>query len=84
MKPITIYTTTYCPYCVRAKELLQSLNIEYTEVNVENEPELRDSIIQKYQWQTVPLIVIGDECIGGFDDLNALHTTGKLTEKLQH
>ncbi len=83
MKSVTIYTTTYCPYCVRVKELLQSLDVEYTEVNVENEPELRDEIIAKYQWQTVPLIVIGDECIGGFDDLNKLHQNGELKQKLQ-
>ncbi len=84
MKKVTMYTTSYCPYCVRAKALLDSLGIPYQEINVEHDEALRDSLIEKYQWQTVPIIVIGNECIGGSDDLHRLHAEGKLQTLLQN
>lgn len=80
MKEVKVYTTTYCPYCKRAKSLLESLDIPYEEVDVESNQELRDELIEKYQWQTVPLITIGGELVGGFDDINKLHGEGKLME----
>ncbi|MBP9760998.1 MAG: glutaredoxin 3 [Candidatus Magasanikbacteria bacterium] len=82
MKHVTIYTKSYCPYCQRAKSLLNSLNIPYEEIDVEHNDTLRQEVIAKYNWQTVPLIVIGDECIGGCDDLHKLHAENKLMEKL--
>ncbi len=78
MKTVKIYTTTYCPYCQRAKALFSSLNIPYQEIDVENNTELRDELIEKYNWRTVPMIFIGEEFIGGFDDLTKLHGEGKL------
>lgn len=82
MKPVKIYTTSYCPYCVRAKDLLTSLDVAYEEVDVTENDELRQEIIKKHNWMTVPAIFIGDELIGGYDDLNALHATGDLGAKL--
>lgn len=82
MKKITIYTTTYCPFCTRAKQLLSSLNIAFEEINVEEDAALRAEMSETYSWQTVPMILIEDEFIGGFDDLVALHAEGKLMEKL--
>jgi glutaredoxin 3 len=82
MKNIKIYTTPTCPYCIRAKQLLKSLDIEYSEIDVANEPELRNQIIEKHQWMTVPAIFADDELLGGFDDINKLHTEGRLMEKL--
>lgn len=82
MKSVTIYTTTYCPYCKRAKSLLDSLNVPYEEINVENDPDLRQKMIDTYQWQTVPMIMIGEEFIGGCDDLYTLQANGTLLEKL--
>ncbi|PIT86142.1 MAG: glutaredoxin [Candidatus Magasanikbacteria bacterium CG10_big_fil_rev_8_21_14_0_10_43_6] len=82
MKPVKIYTTTYCPYCKRAKALFDALAVSYEEINVEDDAELRAEMADKYHWQTVPMIVIGDEFIGGFDDLAQLQASGELTKKL--
>jgi glutaredoxin 3 len=73
MKQIIVYTTTYCPYCKRAKSLLDSLGLAYEEIDLTEDDTLREEIIQKYQWQTVPVIVIDGVCIGGADDLQRLH-----------
>lgn len=82
MKEIKIYTTTYCPYCKRAKGLFESLNIPYTEIDVENDEKKREELIEKYNYRTVPMIFIGDEFIGGCDDLFKLHGEGKFMEKV--
>lgn len=82
MKQVKIYTTTYCPYCKRAKDLFVSLNVSFEEIDVEKNTALREELIQKYQWTTVPMIFIGDEFIGGCDDLFALHRDGKLERLL--
>lgn len=78
MKQIIVYTTTYCPYCKRAKSLLDSLGLAYEEIDLTEDDALREEIIQKYQWQTVPVIVIDGVCIGGCDDLFRLHAQDKL------
>jgi len=83
MKPVKIYTTTYCPYCRRAKDLLTSLSVPFQEINLENNVALREELIQKYNWTTVPMIFIGEEFIGGSDDLHDLYQQGKLLDLLQ-
>ena len=83
MKKVTMYTKPICPYCDKAKELLDSLGIAYEEIDVIDNPELREEAIKKYQWMTVPLILAGDELLGGFDDVDALHEKGELLPKLQ-
>ena len=76
---ITIYLTQYCPYCVRAKSLLNSKQVNYTEIDVGIQPELREEMIQKSQGITsVPQIFIGDTHVGGCDDLFAMESAGKL------
>ena len=78
---VTIYTTTVCPYCVRAKQLLQRKNIEYVEVNLNTEPtEVREELMARTKHRTVPQIFINDEFIGGFDQLHALDRQGKLEQ----
>ncbi|MBT3817212.1 MAG: glutaredoxin 3 [Candidatus Magasanikbacteria bacterium] len=83
MKNVKIYTTTYCPYCSKAKQLFSALDTSYEEINVEENEELRKEMAEKYNWQTVPMILIGDEFIGGYDDLAKLQATGELSEKLK-
>jgi len=84
MKKVTIYTTNYCPYCVRAKQLLTSLNIAYTEVDVTEDSAARDAASAKAGgYMTVPMIFIGEEFIGGYDDLAKLHATGGLLSKVE-
>lgn len=84
MATITIYTTGYCPYCFRAKELLNKKNLAFTEIRVDNSPELREEMTQKSGGHTVPQIFINDQAIGGCDDLYALENQGKLDQLLQH
>jgi glutaredoxin 3 len=80
MKQVKIYTTSYCPYCKRAKDFFNSLDLPFEEIDVEHNEILRDELSKKYNWLTVPMIVIGDQFIGGFDDLFALHKNKKLLE----
>lgn len=77
-QPVTIYTTNYCPYCVRAKDLLKRKGAVYQEINVEDDA-MRTMMIQRAGGRrTVPQIFIGETHVGGFDDLNALDKEGKL------
>ncbi|MEE2975528.1 MAG: glutaredoxin domain-containing protein [Thermodesulfobacteriota bacterium] len=75
---IELYTTKNCPFCVAAKNLLDSKNLEYSEIDLTDNIDLRLEISTKYNWRTVPLILINDELVGGYDDLNALNDAGKL------
>ncbi len=80
---VTVYSTNMCPYCVRAKQLLERKGIEYKEVNLSTEaPEVRVELMQKTKHRTVPQIFIKDQFIGGFDQLYALEREGKLDELL--
>ncbi len=78
MANITLYTTPMCGFCRQAKQLLESLHIPYAEVDVLAHPEIRDEMIAKTGHRTVPIIMNGDELIGGYDDLQKLHSEGKL------
>ena len=82
MSKVTIYTKTYCPYCVHAKNLLQNKGVEYVEENLEERPEELRALIQKTGMRTVPQIFIGDELVGGFTELSAMDKSGELDKKL--
>ncbi|MDF2965638.1 MAG: glutaredoxin 3 [Rickettsiaceae bacterium] len=83
MKKVTIYTTTVCPYCVKAKLLLNQKKVEYTEINVENDDDLRQKMMEKAGGRrTVPQIFIDDYHVGGCDDLYALDAQGELDKLL--
>ena len=76
---VTIYSTLSCPYCVRAKQLLERKGVTFKEVNLSNEaPEVRVELMQRTNHRTVPQIFIGEQFIGGFDQLYALERDGKL------
>lgn len=83
MKPVTLYVTDYCPFCHRAKALLQGKGIPFTEVNVSKDAKKRAEIQEKTGWMTVPMIFIGDEFIGGSDELVGLEETGQLDKKIK-
>ncbi|OQK15136.1 glutaredoxin [Methyloprofundus sedimenti] len=72
MPEIIIYTSNLCPYCTMAKRLLSAKGATYTELNVDTTPGLREEMVQKTRRRTVPQIYIGEQHIGGFDDLRAL------------
>ena len=82
MLKVTIYTTTWCPYCIRAKKLLDSKQVEYTEINVSH-PEERSKMVSITSGTTVPQIIINDKPIGGCDELYALERSGKLDKLLK-
>ena len=79
MNPVRMYTTEYCPYCVRAKALLQQRGVaQIEEIRVDLHPEQRDRMIEATGRRTVPQIFIGDTHVGGCDDLMALDRRGAL------
>ena len=82
-KKITIYTTDYCPYCVKAKALLIRKNTAFEEIKIVNN-EMRDAMITKSGGRrTVPQIFIGDLHVGGCDELYELDRQKKLDELLK-
>jgi glutaredoxin 3 len=84
MREIIVYTTNVCPYCVAAKRLLQQRNYPFTEVNLEQDPELRMKLSQENGgYRTVPMIFIGGKFIGGFDELNKLDRAGRLKAEVE-
>ncbi len=84
MKKVTLYTTTSCPYCVRAKELLKRKQIPFTEITVAWDDELAWQEMQKRSgMKTVPQIFFGEKCIGGFTDLAAIDAKGELESALK-
>ncbi len=83
MKKVEIYTTPICGYCVRAKSLLSSKNVEFEEIDLFKEPERREEMMSRAGGRyTVPQIFINGQDIGGSDDLYDLERMGKLNEML--
>ena len=79
LQPVKMYTTLVCPYCVRAKQLLQQRGVEaIEEIRVDMHPEQRAAMMQITGRRTVPQIFIGDTHVGGCDDLIALDQRGRL------
>jgi glutaredoxin 3 len=79
MKPVTIYTTPFCPYCRRAKSLLDRKGIAYNEIDVSKAPERRAEMVRRAAGRyTVPQVFVGDTHVGGSDDLHALEARGGL------
>lgn len=75
---IVLYSTDYCPFCIRAKKLLKSKNLEFKEINLSSNIEELKNLKQKTGLQTVPQIFIHDKLIGGFQELYALEQNGEL------
>ena len=83
MTVIEIYTKTFCPYCWRAKHLLEEKGFEYKEIAIDKGGEVRERMIERANGRTtVPQIFIGERHIGGCDDLFALDRSGRLDELL--
>ena len=79
MPPVTIYTKTWCPYCMAAKDLLEQRGIAFTEIEITGKPDLRDEMLAKTKGRsTVPQIFIGERHVGGCDDLHVLDRAGEL------
>lgn len=82
MKPVEIYTTQTCPYCIAAKALLKKKGVTYTEIDVGADPALRVAMTERAGRRSVPQIFIGGVHVGGCDDLHALDHAGKLDPML--
>lgn len=78
MPEVTIYTTIVCPYCAQAKRLLTHKGVVYKEIDVTSDAALRHEMIQASGRRTVPQIFIGEQSIGGFEELYELEQSGEL------
>ena len=83
MNPVIVYSSDYCPYCSRAKQLLSSKGVAFEEIKVDGKPQLRAEMSQKAGRTSVPQIWIGSTHVGGCDDLFALERAGKLDALLK-
>ncbi len=82
MKPIRMYSTPWCGYCVRAKALLKSRGLEFEEILLDDDAGFRQKLFDLTGGWTVPQILIGDEVIGGYTELWRLDKSGQLNDKL--
>jgi glutaredoxin 3 len=82
MRPITMYTTAWCGFCVRAKAFLEAKGLAYEEVAVDDDPAFRARLHELTGGSTVPQILIGDRPIGGYSELRQLDRDGRLDELL--
>jgi glutaredoxin 3 len=79
MSDVVLYTTMMCPYCFRAKQLLEQKGVAFTEIDVGMDADLREEMTAKSGGRrTVPQIFVGKTHVGGSDDLYALERSGKL------
>lgn len=83
MTKVELYYAPWCPFCRRAKSLLDEKKVNYTLIDVDAEPSERDVMQQRGAGHTIPQIFINDKPIGGCDDLYALEASGNL-DKLLH
>jgi glutaredoxin 3 len=78
-----MYLTDWCPYCARARNLLDAKGVAVEEIDVDAVPGAREEMMARSGLDTVPQVFIGDEHIGGCDDLVALDAAGGLDPKLK-
>lgn len=78
MQPVTIYTKAWCPYCAAAKTLLRGKDVAFTEIEITGNADERRRMIERSGGSTVPQIFIGEQHVGGSDDLHALERRGAL------
>ncbi|GAB2705070.1 MULTISPECIES: glutaredoxin 3 [Comamonas] len=84
MQAVKMYTTAYCPYCTRAKQVLQAKGVaQIEEIRIDSDPAQRAVMMETTGRRTVPQIFIGDTHVGGCDDLIALDQRGGLVPLLQ-
>lgn len=83
MKEIKLYTWRTCPYCKKAKNLLNDNGYEYTDVDITDLPEVKAELAAKHGQTSVPFVFVGDELIGGSSDLEELIVNDLFDEKVQ-
>ena len=79
---VVMYSTAYCPYCVRARSLLERKGVAINEIKVDEDMRERQIMMERSGRRTVPQIFIGERHVGGYDDLAALDRSGELDQLL--
>ena len=83
MPKVVMYGTAFCPYCTRARQLLKTKGVEFEDIRVDKEPQLRAEMLQRSNGRTsVPQIFIDDFHVGGCDDMFELERKGELDQHL--
>lgn len=82
MSSVVIYSTGYCPYCVRAKMLLKQKNVAFEDIRIDIDANRRSEMVQRSGRTSVPQIFIDEFHVGGCDDLFALEQKGELDSRL--
>jgi glutaredoxin 3 len=80
MKKVKIYTWTFCPFCVEAKNILKKKNIDFDEIVIDGQKEALANLKEETDCGTVPQIFVGEKFIGGCDDLKALIENGDFED----
>jgi glutaredoxin 3 len=80
---VLVYLTGWCPYCQRARSLLETKGVQIREIDVDDDPKLREEMIARSGRRSVPQIFIGEKHVGGCDDLFALDGRGELDRLIQ-
>jgi len=80
---VVMYRTSWCPYCARARALLDRKGVLVEEIDIEERPEARAQMIARSGRTSVPQIFIGETHVGGCDDLHALEAAGRLDPLLK-
>ncbi len=80
---VTLYVSDWCPYCQRAKSLLQQKQVAFSEINIEEDEKFREEMMARSNRRTVPQVFIGDKHVGGCDELYALDRSGELDRLIQ-
>ena len=83
-KTVKLYTTQYCPFCNQAKNILSQKGIAFEQIDLTDDDAKREELQKKTGWMTVPMIFIGDEFIGGAQELSALNASGELDKKISN
>ena len=78
MADVTVYSSAFCPYCIRAKALLKSKGVQYVDISVDGRPDFRAEMSALAGRTSVPQIWINGQHVGGCDDLHALERCGEL------
>jgi len=82
-KEIKLYTWAHCPYCKSAIKLLDDRGLEYTNIDIQNNTEMRRKLQEETNHYTVPFIFIGDRFIGGYSELREIDFSGELKKELE-
>jgi len=84
MNKITVYTTDPCGYCRQAKALLDKRGLSFEEINLAKDADGRAELAARTGMMTFPQVIIGEELVGGFNELVSADRSGRLAELLEH